>query len=106
MSSCLAELQPRTSWLGGLTSHPDAFSPLYHLLLGVHSAAACIRSNELLHAAAAAAMQQAAEALLACGVQLLIGNLLYKVTIRLICPPVLMHASSACNVANIYIMDH
>ena len=42
MSSCLAELQPGTSWLGGLTNHPDAFSPLYHLLLGVHSAAACI----------------------------------------------------------------
>ena len=80
MSSCLAELQPRTAWLGGLTNHPDAFSPLYHMLLGVHSAAACISGDELLHASAAAAVQQAAEALLACGVQPLIGNLLNKVT--------------------------
>ena len=83
MSSCLAELQPGTSWLGGLTNHPDAFSPLYHLLLGVHSAAACICGNELLRTSAAAIMRQAAEALLACGVQPLLGNLLNKV--RLVC---------------------
>lgn len=85
MSSCLAELQPRTSWLGGLTNHPDAFRPLYHMLLGVHSAAACIRGDELLHAAAAAALEQAAEALLICGVQPLIGNLLNKVRFAPFC---------------------
>ena len=80
MSSCLAELQPHTSWLGGLTNHPDAFGPLYHMLLGVHSAAACICGDELLYASAAAIVQQAGEALLTCGVQPLIGNLLNKVT--------------------------
>ena len=87
MSSCLAELQPRTAWLGGLTNHPDAFGPLYLMLLGVHSAAACIPGDKLLHAFAAATMQQAAEALLACGMQPLIGNLLYKVTSVRTCAP-------------------
>lgn len=80
MSSRLAVLQQHVAWLGGLTNHQDAFSPLYHMLLGVHAAAACIRRDAELHAAAESSLQRTAEALLSCGMQPLIGNLLYLVS--------------------------
>ena len=79
MSSRLAALQQHVSWLGGLTNHQDAFIPLYHMLLGVHAVAACIRQDGALHAAAVGSLLRIAEALLSCGMQPLIGNLLIVV---------------------------
>lgn len=67
------------SWLGGLTYHQDAFEPLYHMLLAVHAAAACIREDANLHDAALPLLRSTATALLSCGMHPLIGHLLWVV---------------------------
>ena len=79
MSTRLAALQHHVSWLGGLTNHQDAFGPLYRMLLGVHAAAACIQRDAELCALRATSLPRTARALLSCGMQPLIGNLLHVV---------------------------
>ena len=79
MSIRLAALQQHVSWLGGLTNHQDAFGPLYRMLLGLHAAAAFIQRDEELCALRAMSLPRTARALLSCGMQPLIGNLLHVV---------------------------
>ena len=72
-------LQQQVSWLGGLTYHQDAFEPLYHMLLAVHAAAACIQEDSKLRDAAVPLLQSTATALLSSGMHPLAGHLLYVV---------------------------
>jgi hypothetical protein len=81
MSTRLAALQHHVSWLGGLTNHQDAFGPLYRMLLGLHAAAAGIQRDEELCAFRAMSLPRIARALLSCGMQPLIGNLLHVVQV-------------------------